>query len=108
MSLEIKHRKAAHIPEPIDMNRELAEEIDDGGCARREGVPQYERRQDDREKLFDEDDDLHREQLSELFVDLEIIIIEYVSTSKFPMVCARAKKKKQLIKLCWTLANNKR
>lgn len=93
MSLEIKHRKAAHIPEPIDMNRELAEEIDDGGCARREGVPQYERRQDDRKKLLDEDDDLHREQLSELFVDLEIIIIEYVSTSKSRWF-VRARKKK--------------
>ena len=70
MSLEVKHCKATYIPEPINMHREFTEEVDNSRRTRGKGVPQYERRQNHRKKLSNEDHDLHREQLPELFVDL--------------------------------------
>lgn len=61
MPLEVKHRKATYEPKSVDMDGELAEEVDDGGCAAREGEPEYEGRENDGDNLFHEGEDLHVE-----------------------------------------------
>ena len=59
--LEVEHRKRADIPKPIDVHRELSEEVDDRGRTRRERVPEHERGQDDGQELLRERHDLHGE-----------------------------------------------
>ena len=68
MSLEVKHGKAADIPEPVNVDRKLAEKVDDSWRARGQREPKNERRQDDTSKLRREGDRLHREKLAELCV----------------------------------------
>ena len=68
MSLEIKHGKAADVPEPIDMDSELAEKVDDSRRAWRQRKPKNEWRQHDASKLRRESDRLHREKLAKLGV----------------------------------------
>lgn len=68
VSLEIKHGKAADVPEPIDMDSELAEKVDDGRRAWRQRKPKDEWRQHDASKLRGESDRLHREKFAKLRV----------------------------------------
>lgn len=70
MPFEIKFSKAADITSSIDMNREFTEEVDDGRCTCGKRKPEDEWRQDHGQQFFNEDQDLHLEQLTELFVDL--------------------------------------
>lgn len=70
MPLEVEHCKAAYEPKSVDVDGELAEEVDDGGCAAREGKPEYEGCEDDGDDLFHEGEDFHVEELSKLLVDL--------------------------------------
>lgn len=70
MPLEVEYCKATYIAQSINMYRKLPEEVNDSRRARWQGIPQYERSEQDREDLFSEDHDLHREQFSELFVYL--------------------------------------
>lgn len=70
MSLEIKHRKTAHIPKPVDMNAEFTEEIDDSRSAWWERIPQHEGCHNHRKDLLCEDDNFHSEELAELLVNL--------------------------------------
>ncbi len=73
MSLEVKHGKTAHVPEPIDVDGKLAEKVDDRGCARRQREPENERCQHDAGELRHERGHLHREQLAKLGVhDLSV------------------------------------
>ena len=71
MSLEIEHRKTAHIPKPVDMNAKFAEEVDNGGSAWWEGIPQHEGCHDHRKDLLCEYDNLHGEEFAKLLVNLE-------------------------------------
>lgn len=71
VALEVEHGEAADVPEPVDVDGELAEEVDDRARAPRERVPQHERCDEDREELLDEERDLHLEQLPEREVDLQ-------------------------------------
>ena len=68
--LEVEHRERAHVAQSVHVERELPEKVDDRGRTGRERVPEHERREDDREELLRERDDLHREQLAELLVHL--------------------------------------
>jgi hypothetical protein len=68
VSLEVKHGKAADVPEPVNMDRELTEKVDNSWRARGQREPKDERRQDDASKLRREGDRLHREKLAELRV----------------------------------------
>ena len=68
VSLEIKHGKAADVPEPIDMDSELAEKVDDSRRAWRQRKPKDEWRQHDASKLRRKSDRLHREKLAKLRV----------------------------------------
>ena len=68
MSLEIKHGKAADVPEPVDVDRKLAEKVDDGRRARGQREPQDERRQHYAGELRRERDGFHREELAKLLV----------------------------------------
>ena len=61
MSLEVKHSKTAHIPEPINVDGELAEKVNDRGCAQRQSEPQNERCQYDAGEFRHERDRLHGE-----------------------------------------------
>jgi hypothetical protein len=66
VSLEVKHGKTAHVPQPINVNGKLAEKVDDRGCAWREREPENERCQHDAGEFRDERDRLHWEQLAKL------------------------------------------
>jgi hypothetical protein len=44
VSLEVKYGKAAHIPEAVDVDCELAEKVDDGRRAQGQREPEDERR----------------------------------------------------------------
>ena len=68
MSLEVKHGKAADVPEPVDVDSELAEEVDDSWRAWGQRKPKYERRQHDASKLRRESDGFHSEKLAKLRV----------------------------------------
>jgi len=68
VSLEIKHGKAADIPEPINMDSELAEKIHDSRRAWRQCKPKDEWRQHDASELRREGDRLHLEELAKLRV----------------------------------------
>ena len=68
MSLEVKHGKTAHVPEPIHVNGKLAEKVDDGRCARRQREPENEWCQHDAGELRHERDRLHVEQFAKLGV----------------------------------------
>lgn len=61
MPLKVKDGKAADISEAIDVDRELAEKVDDGPRALGESVPQDEGCHDDREELLEKEGDLHLE-----------------------------------------------
>lgn len=68
VSLEIKHGKAADVPEPIDMDSELAEKVDDSRRAWWQRKPKDEWRQHDASKLRRESDRFHREKIAKLRV----------------------------------------
>jgi hypothetical protein len=68
MSLEVKHGKTAHVPEPVDVNGKLAEKVDDRRCARRQSEPENEWCQHDAGELRHERDHLHLEQFAKLGV----------------------------------------
>jgi hypothetical protein len=68
VSLEIKHGKAADVPEPIDMDSELAEKVDDSRRAWRQRKPKDEWCQHDASKLRRESDRLHSEKFAKLRV----------------------------------------
>lgn len=66
MSLEVKHGKAADVPEPVNVDSKLAEKVDDSRRARGQREPKDERRQHDAGKLRRESDCLHREKVAKL------------------------------------------
>ena len=68
MSLEVKYGKAADVPEPVNVDSELAEKVDDSRRARGQREPKDKRRQYDAGKLRRESDRLHREKLAKLRV----------------------------------------
>ncbi len=68
VSLEIKHRKAADVPEPIDVDSKFTEKVDDSRRAWGQRKPKYEGRQHDAGKLCCESDRLHREKFAKLRV----------------------------------------
>lgn len=72
MPLEIEFSKAADVASSINMDREFTEEVDDGRCTRRKRKPEDKWSQDYGQQFFNEDQNLHLEQLTELFVDLFI------------------------------------
>jgi hypothetical protein len=68
VSLEVEYGEAADVAEPVNVDRELAEEVDDLGRAARQREPEHERRRHDAEQLLRVDHDLHDEQLPECSV----------------------------------------
>lgn len=59
------------MPQSVDMDCVFSEEIDDGGAAVWQDLPEHVGRDDDAEELLHKDDDLHLEQGAELLVDLD-------------------------------------
>jgi hypothetical protein len=65
MARKVEHGEAAHVPEPVDVNGELAEEVDERGRAAREREPEHERREEHTRKLLHVQRGLRHEQLAE-------------------------------------------
>jgi hypothetical protein len=63
--LEVEDGEGADVAQPVDVDGELAEEVDDLGRAAREREPEHERRERDAEELLRVDDALHDEELAE-------------------------------------------
>ena len=72
MPLEVEDGERADVADAVDVDGELAEEVDDGRCTCRQGEPEDKWREDDRQRLLDEHRDLHREKLSEIVVYLDM------------------------------------
>ena len=68
MSLEVKHGKAAHIPESVDVDGELAEKVNDRWRAGGQREPEDEWGQHDAGKLRRESNRFQSEKLAELRV----------------------------------------
>lgn len=69
--LEVKHSKAAHIPQPINMHSKFPEEIRNSWRAIRQREPQHKGSEDNTQNLLHEDYRLHREELSKFRMDLD-------------------------------------
>jgi hypothetical protein len=70
MPYKIELGETANISPARYKDREIMEEIDDGGCTLWEREPKYKRCQDDGNDFMREDHYFHREQLPKFLVDL--------------------------------------
>ena len=70
MPPKVKDGKTAHIAHPIDVDRELAEKVNDRACAWWEREPKDERCEQDRQELGKENGNLHGEERTKFLVDL--------------------------------------
>lgn len=73
MTTKVEDCKGADVAHAVYVHGELAEEIDDSSCARRESEEQDEWREKYREELGEEDGDLQREKGTELHMDLHLV-----------------------------------